>query len=60
MTYFIGLDLGQLQDFSARAVVRVDDGPQAPRSGDPSQHLHVTGLHRWPLKTKYATIVADT
>ncbi len=60
MTYCIGLDLGQLQDHSARAVVRVDDGLHAPGGGDPSPHLHVTGLHRWPLKTKYATIVADT
>jgi len=67
MTTYIGLDLGQLQDFTARAVVRVDDSPPPPAAlrsaaaveqSAPPQ-LRCVGLHRWPLKTKYASIVAD-
>ena len=59
MTVYIGLDLGQLQDHSARAVVRVDDAPPGAPSPAAPPALRCVGLHRWPLKTKYATIVAD-
>src|SRR5688572_13082743 len=92
MTYYIGLDLGQLQDYSARAIVRVDDPPPPPPAepvqrfypadgGAPSLRqangqratavltppvgeespllMRCVGLHRWPLKTKYAAIVKE-
>ena len=58
MSTYIGLDLGQLQDYTALCVVRADAPTPPLGSPLPAPHLRVTYLHRWPLGTKYATIVA--
>jgi hypothetical protein len=52
--YFVGLDLGQSQDFSAIAVME--------RSGTTKDNyvFHCRHLERWQLRTSYPTIVADT
>ena len=53
-SYFVGLDLGQAQDYSALAVVE--------RSGDSKDTYQFTCNHlqRWKLRTSYPQIVADT
>ena len=51
--YTVGLDLGQLQDFSALCVVE----RTAPPNGEST--YAVRHLHRWPLGTAYTTIAAD-
>jgi hypothetical protein len=51
--YTIGLDLGQAADYSALAILeRQSTGPQS--------EFHCRHLQRWPLKTSYPTVVADT
>jgi hypothetical protein len=52
--YFVGLDLGQSQDFSALCVLQ--------RTGDDRANYQFacTFLHRWKLRTPYPAIVADT
>lgn len=64
MTAYIGLDLGQQQDYSALAVVRRDDPPAPPPAPAPATEqgpprLRVTYLYRWPLGTKYGAIVSS-
>jgi len=53
-TYFVGLDLGQSQDFSAIAVME--------RHGTAKDDyvFHCRHLERWKLRTPYPAIVADT
>jgi hypothetical protein len=51
--YTVGLDLGQLQDYSALCVVERTALPD----GDAT--YAVRHLHRWPLGTAYTTIAAD-
>ena len=54
IAYFIGLDLGQSQDFSAMAILE--------RHGT-SKHdyvFHCRHLHRWKLRTSYPAIVAES
>lgn len=52
--YFVGLDLGQSQDFSALAVIE--------RSGETKDTYQFVCNHlqRWKLRTPYPQIVADT
>jgi hypothetical protein len=52
--YFVGLDLGQSQDFSALCVMA--------RTGDDRANYQFacTYLHRWKLRTPYPAIVGDT
>jgi len=52
--YFVGLDLGQSQDFSAIAVME--------RHGTAKDNyvFHCRHLERWKLRTSYPSIVADT
>jgi len=52
--YFVGLDLGQSQDFSAIAVME--------RHGTAKDDyvFHCRHLERWKLRTSYPAIVADT
>ncbi len=51
--YFIGLDLGQSADFSALAILEKQGDGQAVV-------FHCRHLQRWPLRTSYPSIVADT
>jgi hypothetical protein len=56
--HVLGLDLGQSQDYSALAVLEdVDAFFEGPRAW--SRFYAVRHLKRWPLKTKYPTVVAD-
>jgi hypothetical protein len=48
---FVGLDLGQAQEFTALAVLEGTDTP--PRS------YAVRHLHRWPVGTAYPAIIAE-
>jgi hypothetical protein len=52
--YFVGLDLGQSQDFSALCVMERTGESRA------SFQFACTYLHRWKLRTPYPTIVSDT
>src|SRR5262245_12490961 len=62
--YFVGLDLGQVADYSALVVLQqslvVEPVPPV-RAGSPrpTNRYDVVHLHRWPLGTSYPTIVAD-
>jgi hypothetical protein len=51
--FFLGLDLGQSADFSALAILE-----QQGYGADSA--FHCRHLQRWPLKTSYPAIVADT
>lgn len=53
--YYIGLDLGQTNEFSALAVLDRTEDPL----GD--EHSFICGdLVRWPMRTSYQQIIADT
>jgi hypothetical protein len=56
---FFGLDLGQVVDFSALAVLERARRPDADRPGKLVSHFSVRSLKRWPLGTPYTQIVAD-
>ena len=51
--YFLGLDLGQSQDYSALAILEA-------QGYGPERVFHCRHLQRWPLRTSYPAIVADT
>lgn len=58
-SYYVGLDLGQMSDFSAIVAI------EAATVKDPETNLGVLdltvrGLYRWPLGTPYPQIVSDT
>ena len=55
--YFAGLDLGQLSDYTALAILE-HVGP-GERATLPEQTFHVRHLHRYPLGTSYPAIVDD-
>jgi hypothetical protein len=52
--HYVGLDLGQVQDYSALVVVE----RTTPRPGTPASYA-VRHMHRWPLGTPYTNIVND-
>lgn len=52
-TFFLGLDLGQAADYSALAILETE------RAGRDAVY-RCRHLQRWPLKTPYPEIVADT
>jgi hypothetical protein len=54
--YFVGLDLGQSNDYTALAVVQSGKGPDG--NGRTKTFLHLRHLERYPLGTPY-TSVAD-
>jgi hypothetical protein len=49
--FFSGLDLGQLQDFTALVVVERSAAPDPDRAGRAVYRFDVRHLHRWPLGT---------
>jgi hypothetical protein len=57
--YYSGLDLGQMQDYSALAVVERTTHPHPDQPKKTLDHFAVRHLHRWPLGTAYPAIVAD-
>lgn len=57
--YYSGLDLGQMQDYSALAVVERTENPDPNNAKKTLYHFAVRHLHRWPLGTAYPAIVAD-
>src|SRR5690349_18518770 len=74
MQLYLGLDLGQTTDYSALAIVRREtakdrdpyayslSNPYPDEAGDPEARPEylVGHLHRWPLRTPYPQIAADT
>jgi hypothetical protein len=56
--YYVGLDLGQSQDYTALAVVQRVHAYD-PKTGKHSVELHLRHLERYPLKTPY-TDIADS
>lgn len=60
--YTIGIDLGQVYDYSALAVVeRLEVQTAQPLVGMTMlDHHHVRHIHRWEKGTGYATVVKET
>jgi hypothetical protein len=56
--YYVGLDLGQSQDYTALAVVQKIP-TYDEETGKHAKELHLKHLERYPLKTPY-THIADT
>ena len=46
--YYSGLDLGQIQDYSALAVVERTEHPDPNNPKKTLYHFAVRHLHRWP------------
>ncbi len=67
---FIGLDLGQSQDFSALAIIEcvravtttkeAGEETNSANTKDELTNLNCIHLQRWQLRTSYPSIVADT
>ena len=57
MSFYIGLDLGQSNDYTALAVVEKVKASEADAEGDPD--LHLRHLERYPLRTPYPEMVAQ-
>ncbi len=57
--FFLGLDLGQAQDFSALVALQQWEVPAAPATGRRRYRYEVRGLKRWPLRTAYTQIATD-
>jgi hypothetical protein len=55
--YFIGLDLGQAHDYSALCILERHGSFKADKG---TWLFHCRHLKRWPLRTPYPAIVADT
>ncbi len=53
-SYFVGLDLGQMQDYSALVVMEMHG------TNKDDYKFHCRHLQRWQLRTPYTQIVADT
>jgi hypothetical protein len=49
--FYVGLDLGQSNDYTALAVV--EDLEETNRAGRPERNLHLRHLERYPLRTPY-------
>ena len=54
--HILGLDFGQMQDYTALAVL---ERAWENRAGRPLAHYSVRFLRRWPLHTAYGVIVGD-
>jgi hypothetical protein len=57
MSFYIGLDLGQSNDYTALAVVEKVEGARGGERNDPD--LHLRHLERYPLRTPYPEMVAQ-
>ncbi len=57
MSFYVGLDLGQSNDYTALAVVEKVTTSEASGGGDPD--LHLRHLERYPLRTPYPDMVAQ-
>jgi hypothetical protein len=57
--HYIGLDLGQVHEFSALAVLERSQVPGPLRTNDPVKRYDVRHLQRWPAGTPYPQIAAD-
>ncbi len=55
---YVGLDLGQANDYSALAIVERDRPPRTRGAGDVPAAYAARHLERFPLKTPYPAIVA--
>lgn len=58
MAFYVGLDLGQVSDYTALSVVEATDPVYDDLFPRPSQYA-VRYLQRWPLGTPYTTIVKN-
>jgi hypothetical protein len=58
-TYIAGLDLGQLADYSALAVLERTEAAPPDFGPRPERRYALRHLERWPLRTAYPDIVAD-
>ncbi len=56
---FIGLDLGQAQDFTALAIIECLRSVHPHTGEDKITNLNCIHLQRWQLRTSYMAIVAD-
>ena len=57
MSFYIGLDLGQSNDYTALAVVEKVEGDLGVERNDPD--LHLRHLERYPLRTPYPEMVSQ-
>jgi hypothetical protein len=57
ISYFLGLDLGQAQDYTAIVVAERLELPAVPARPTPQVHYHLRHLERCPLRTAYPAIV---
>src|SRR5262249_40339126 len=57
--HVVGLDLGQVSDYSALAVVEVTEAADPAREGRRVRHHAVRHLQRWQLGTPYTDIVEE-
>ena len=55
--FFVGLDLGKTQDYTALAVLERSLLPPAVKDGPALATYGVRHLQRWPLGTAYTVIV---
>jgi hypothetical protein len=54
--YFLGLDLGQAQEFTALAVLERTTVPEPGASDRQANHYAVRHLERFPLGTSYTAV----
>jgi hypothetical protein len=54
MRYYLGVDLGQISDYTALSILEAHAGDEGNLPG-----YHVRHLHRFPLGTSYLSIVDD-
>jgi len=57
MSFYVGLDLGQSNDYTALAVVEKANAGETGEVGD-APDLHLRYLERYPLRTPYPEMVA--
>lgn len=57
--YFLGLDLGQAQDFSALVGLKRTESLERSPAGKRRFHFRTVGVKRWPLRTPYTSIAED-